>query len=111
VNKGRVRVYVAPAGISTRAGHVATPHQVPRDPLEARELVKRARHLERLQHRRRTLLRALSGVEATIRTERKFIADMTAPFVYAKPIDVNGATPPAPIAPARRRGRPRTVAR
>ena len=99
---------------------VATPHfeharrvlaQVG-DRLEARELVTRARRLERLFQRRRTLLRAVAGVEGTIRTERKFIADMTAPFVYAKPLDVNGAAPaPAASAPARRPGRPRTVAR
>ncbi len=88
------------------------PHTV-RDPLEARELVTRARRLERLMHRRRTLLRALAGVEATIRTERKFVHDMMAPLVYLKAeVNGNGATPaPALIRdanpPKRRPGRPR----
>src|SRR5260370_23113811 len=109
---------------------VATPHQV-RDPMEARELVTRARRYERLMQQRRTLLRRLAGVDAEIRTARKIVHDMMAPFVYAKPLDVNGVivyskdngAPPTPrskteevIARAveagrRPPGRPRTVRR
>src|SRR5260370_4020271 len=68
---------------------VATPHQV-RDPMEARELVTRARRYERLMQQRRTLLRRLAGLDAQIRTARKIVHDMMAPFVYAKPGHVNG---------------------
>ncbi len=109
---------------------VATSHQV-RDPMEARELVTRARRLERLVQQRRALLRRLAAVDEVIRTERKLVHDMMAPFVYAKPLDVNGvivyskdngALPTlrskteevitrAVEAGRRRRGRPRTLAR
>jgi len=60
------------------------------DPIAARELVNRARHLERLLTRRRKLRTVLEELDASIRETQRFLTGL---------IDSDQAPAPAPGAP------------